>query len=67
MIKPNDEITIVPAANGFVVRPTYTRGEVFITSEQMVFQSMSALVNFLNAHYSHRDTNVPRDAEVSAS
>lgn len=55
-----EAIEIQPVANGFFVSPAgraYERGSV----SPAVFQTMQGLIDFLQAHFSHRCQHVAAD------
>jgi hypothetical protein len=58
----NEPIEIVPAGNGFIVRPKIQDMHVVISSDSnLVFQSYRALAVWLGEHFTHRDKNVESD------
>lgn len=63
-ISKNDAIEIYQVTNGFLVSLPHNiaRGDFQPIEASMVFQSFSALADWLAQHFSHRDTGVKHDA-----
>lgn len=54
-------IEISTAANGFIVIPTRDTARGNGLYDPLVFQSMQGLIDFLQAHFSHRCQHVAAD------
>lgn len=57
MANENYPIEIMQMRNGFIVMPRRSlhRDEAMLFEEQHVFRTMAELLNFIAAHFDHRD------------
>jgi hypothetical protein len=60
----NIEITIQAVGNGFLVRPYTAPNQLASMEEIVVFQTMSELLSFVQAHFDHRCGSVQVDAQA---